>query len=72
MTECEKWLEKRLSGSIFVNCETIREEARDMGFSKGMLSAAKKKLGVTAVNDAAFHDGVSENWFWLIPRLEEG
>lgn len=68
MNNCELWLTTLLPGQTFMNCEEIRIRANAAGFSKGQLSAARKSLGVTVINDSSLHDGKAENWFWLIPK----
>ena len=70
MNTCESWLANLLKGQVFKNCEAIRKEAAGRGFTKGQLSAARKKLNVVAVNDAGMHEGTAQNWFWLIPKNE--
>ena len=68
MGECEKWLAKLLAGQKFVDCEKIRIEATEKGFTKGQLSIARKALGVTSVSDSVLHNGRAKTWFWLIPK----
>lgn len=71
MTECEIWLAERLKGPIFVNSERIKAEARNRGFTKGQLNAARKTLGVATASDRVLQGGEAENWFWLIPKEVE-
>lgn len=65
---CEDWLAERLGQMKLVNIETIRAEAKDLGYTKSQLKDAKLKIGAATVNDSALHEGEPRNWFWCVPK----
>lgn len=68
---CEEWLAEYLKGPVFKNCERVRASAEKRGFTKGQLSAARKKLGVATVSDSTKQNGAAKNWYWLIPKEDD-
>ncbi len=65
MGKCEEWLYGKLVGHGEVLSDDIRSAARQAGFTRAELKAARKALNVKT-----FHqfDGDTEtrNWFWYL------
>ncbi|HMM30982.1 MAG TPA: hypothetical protein PKB13_04295 [Clostridia bacterium] len=71
MEECEKWLADYLRGQVFKSVGAVKAEAEKRGFTRGQLSKARKALGVALVSDITIY-AEPRNWFWLIPREDNG
>lgn len=71
MGDCEKWLRDYLNSKT-VNCNTVRIEARSMGFSRKQLVNAKVALGVITTNNYSAETGLTTNWFWSLPHKQRG
>jgi hypothetical protein len=67
MNECEKWLHEllRLNGRSWT--VWVYEQAKEKGFKKSEVKAAKKSLSVKTWHQ--FDEGTAtENWFWYLPE----
>lgn len=65
MNGCEKWLNDFLKQYDIVLCDTVRDGANKMGFTRKQLKEARKALGVKTTH---LINGDSENWFWYLPK----
>ena len=64
--QCRTWLKKYLADEGgFVLCDTVREEAKKMGFSRRDLKAAREYLGVKTFHQFDEY-GATDNWFWCL------
>lgn len=63
---CAEWLKLRLTGEEFVWCDLIREEAKQRGYTRGALRAARKLLGVKTCSDWACWEDGAKNWYWYL------
>lgn len=67
--ECEEWLSNLLHEEGTVLFSTVKIKAREAGFTRGQLKAARRALRVVTINDWAAN-GETMNWFWQLPRSE--
>lgn len=66
---CSEWLKKELSlKSDPVLCDTIRAEAKNLGYSKRELKEARVKLDVKTFH--LINEDSEMNWFWYLPEEE--
>lgn len=66
---CSERLKKELSlKSDPVLCDTIRAEAKNLGYSKRELKEARVKLGVKTFH--LINEDSEMNWFWYLPEEE--
>lgn len=68
MTDCNEWLRGYLRGKDLVLCEEVRDEAQKQGYKKKELKEARKNIGVETVNNWAWNDGETSEWFWRLPE----
>lgn len=65
---CAEWLKNELSKSDPVLCDTIRAEAKKLGYSKRELKEARVKLSVKTFH--LINEDSDMNWFWYLPEEE--
>ena len=67
MNSCEIWLKQYLKGTHGVRCEEVRIMAKQAGFTKGELKAARKELGVKT--QSTFDRGEpTGDHYWYLPN----
>lgn len=62
---CEKWLGVLLGDGEMHLCDEVRSGAKEKGFSKTELRAARKKLGIKTFHQFD-EEGETGNWFWYL------
>lgn len=66
--DCKTWLKNELSNGIPVLCDTVRNNAKEQGFSKKQLREARAILGVRTFHQ--IDDDSSVNWFWYLEKRQ--
>ncbi len=65
LKESREWLANRLRSHPGESTEETLRAAKEQGFKKSKIKQAKKELGVITVND--YKEGVTLNWYWMLP-----
>lgn len=64
--DCEQWLYELLKNEGHCLCNLVRDEAKNQGYSKAELKAARKKLGVKTWHQFEVDGSSTQNWFWFL------
>lgn len=68
MANCKIWLERFLRDNDGErNVSSIRIAAKENGFTRRQVSAAKKELGLITLNDWDAKGESASNWWWRLP-----